>query len=75
MFQGFSTNATKYKGKDLYFRGNRIVKSNLDLISKKYNLTKINKFVFAGSGFGAVGALIWSRYFHDEIILNLGQNK
>jgi hypothetical protein len=75
MFQGFSINPTKYKGKDLYFRGNRIIKSNLDLITQKYNLTKQNKFVFAGSGYGAIGALIWSRYFYDQIVLNLGQNK
>jgi hypothetical protein len=47
----------------------------MDLIGKKYNLTKISKFVFAGSGFGAIGALIWSRYFYDNTVLNLGQNK
>jgi hypothetical protein len=28
-----------------------------------------------GSGYGAVGALIWSRYFYDEIVLNSGKNK
>ena len=31
--------------------------------------------MFAGSGFGANGALIWSRYFYDEIVLSSGKNK
>ena len=31
--------------------------------------------MFAGSGFGASGALIWSRYFYDEIVLSSGNNK
>lgn len=76
LFQGYATNVTKYKGKDLYFRGNRVIKSNLQhIFHKKYNASKITKFVFAGSGFGATGALIWSRYFYDEIVLNSGNNK
>jgi hypothetical protein len=31
--------------------------------------------VFAGSGLGASGALIWSRYFYDEVVLSSGSNK
>ena len=75
LFQGFAASPTKYKGKDLYFRGNRIVKSNIDLIIKKYNLAKLSKFAFTGSGLGAIGALLWSRYFYDGVILSLGQNR
>lgn len=29
LFQGYAKNPTKYKAKDLYFRGTKIVKSNL----------------------------------------------
>lgn len=76
LFQGYATNVTKYKGKELYFRGNRVLKSNLQhIFHKKYNASKITNFVFAGSGLGATGALIWSRYFYDEIVLSSGKNK
>jgi hypothetical protein len=76
LFQGYANNPTVYKGKTLYFRGNRIVKSNLDhIFNKRFNASKIADFVFAGSGFGANGALIWSRYFYDEIVLSSGKNK
>lgn len=76
LFQGYATNVTKYKGKDLYFRGNSVIKSNLQhIFHKKYNASKITNFVFAGSGLGATGALIWSRYFNDEIVLSSGKNK
>jgi hypothetical protein len=29
LFQGYAKNPTKYKAKDLYFRGTKIIKSNL----------------------------------------------
>jgi hypothetical protein len=42
IFQGSAPNPTPYKGKNLYFRGNRIVKSNLDYIFyKRFNASKI----------------------------------
>ena len=43
LFQGYANNPTVYKGKTLYFRGNRVVKSNLDYIfNKRFNASKIN---------------------------------
>jgi hypothetical protein len=75
LFQGYAKSPTLYKNKNLYFRGNTIVRSNLEWIAKKYDLNKIGKVVFAGSGFGAVGALIWSRYFYDRILLATGSHK
>jgi hypothetical protein len=66
LFQGYNQNVTQYKSKSLYFRGNRIVKSHFNSIAhKRYNITKINNVIFAGSGLGAIGASIWARYFQD----------
>ena len=36
------------------------------------NTTSYERVIFAGSGLGAVGAMIWSRYFRDSY---LGQQK
>jgi len=66
LYQGYAQNPTRYKNKDLYFRANLIIKSNIKTFSTKiYNINSFKKIVFAGSGFGAIGALTWSRYFHD----------
>jgi hypothetical protein len=65
LFQGYAKSPIKYKNKDLYLRGNRIVLSNLEHISKKYNLTKINNVVIAGSGIAAIGAATWARFFKE----------
>lgn len=41
LYQGYSKNPTKYKGLDLYFRGNKIIRSNFMHITQKYNLSKL----------------------------------
>jgi len=75
LFQGYAKAPTRYKGKDIYFRGNRIIKSNLDYISKKFNISKLSNVLVAGSGVGAIGAMTWARYFHDEIVMKSGNLK
>lgn len=48
LFQGNSD--IKYKGKDIYLRGNIIVKSSLDyLLTKRYDLNKFDNIVVAGN--------------------------
>lgn len=39
-FQGYSKNGTLYKNKQLYFRGNKMIKSHLAAAAKAYPLTK-----------------------------------
>lgn len=71
-FQGYAKSPTKYKNKDLFFRGNKIMRSNLAYIDSIVNISKLSKIVITGSGIGGIGAMTWSRYFRDEIVMKRG---
>ena len=43
------------------------------MFTKRYDLNKYENIVLAGNEYGAIGSLIWSRYFHDNIVLNYGK--
>lgn len=62
IFQGYASQPTKYKTKDLYFRGNAIIKNIFVDLAKIIDISSSN-VVLSGSGIGAMGALIWSKWF------------
>lgn len=61
LYQGYAKSAVKYKSTEFYFRGNKVIRSNLDYVSKRFNISKFSHVVMAGSGFGAIGAMTWAR--------------
>ena len=68
LFQGYANQPTKYKNKDLYFRGNSIVKAIFASIVAITNLKSTT--ILSGSGLGAMGALIWSKWFQETYAMS-----
>lgn len=51
------------------------MKAHFQYIDQQIYIYNLERIVVAGSGVGAIGALAWSRYFRDEIVMKRGNIK
>jgi enterochelin esterase-like enzyme len=57
-----------YKGKDLYFRGDKIVKKNLEWLNSKYNLfNDAKEVIVTGGSAGGIATFLWGNYIKSLI--------
>ena len=67
LFQGYNKNPYPYKGKDLFFRGSKIMRAHLKWIDKQYNFAKAKKIVMAGISAGGIATYLWIDYLADMV--------
>ena len=67
LFQGYKKDAYRYKGKDLFFRGSKIMKSHLKWIDQEYNFSTAKKIVMAGISAGGMATYLWIDYLRGLV--------
>ncbi len=59
--------AVSYKDTKLYFRGNRLTRSNFLYLINNYNLLGAQKIILSGGSAGAVANIVWANYLHSVL--------
>ena len=67
LFQGYNKNPYPHKGKDLFFRGSRIMRAHLKWIDEQYSFANAKKIVMAGISAGGMATYLWIDYLADIV--------
>ena len=67
LFQGYNKNAYSHKGKDLFFRGSKIMRAHLKWINEQYNFSTAKKIVLTGISAGGMATYLWIDYLRGIV--------
>ena len=67
LFQGYNKNPYNHKGRDLFFRGSRIMRAHLKWIDQQYNFSAAKKIVLAGISAGGMATYMWIDYLRSIV--------
>lgn len=65
--QGGNDSPIQYKGTNLYFRGNRIMKSHFKWLTSTYQLDKASKIMLTGGSAGGLASVAWGNYLQSIV--------
>jgi outer membrane scaffolding protein for murein synthesis (MipA/OmpV family) len=68
LFQGYRANPINYKGRNLYFRGSKIIKGIFNMLNDKLNIFRgATEVILAGGSAGSQGAHAWANYLQSKL--------
>lgn len=66
LHQGYKSVPVSYKGKDLYFRGEKNTLAHFDFLKEDYGFFEASKIVISGTSAGGLATYIWGNHVYHN---------